>query len=79
MDGKPGFLQGFAFLGARESTKNKRNGFVGKAHYKFGFALRVPLPSRYFEVGKQTNSGGLGIGGTKVHAGERMPDLILTS
>ena len=58
---------GFCVWGARESTKNKRNGFVGKAHYKFGFALRKPLPSRYFEVGRLTNSGGLGIGGIKAH------------
>ena len=62
-----GFLHGFEFLGARESTKKKRNGFVRKAHYKFGFALRTPLPSRYLEVGRRTNSGGLGIGGTKAH------------
>ena len=79
MDGKSGFLQGFASLRARESTKNKRNGFVGKAHYKFGFALRMPLPSRYFEVGRRTNSGGVGIGGTKAHEGEWLPDLILTN
>ena len=72
-DRKSGFLQGFAFLGARESTKNKRNGFVGKAHYKFGFALRMPLPSRYFEVGRLTNSGGLGIGGIKAHEVKWLP------
>ena len=79
MDGKSGFLQGFAFLGARESTKNKRNGFVGKAHYKFGFALRMPLPSRYFEVGRRTNSGRLGICGTKASKGDWLLDLTLTS
>ena len=67
------------FWGARESTKNKRNGLVGKAHYKIGFALRMPLPSRYFEVERQTNSGGLGIGGIKAHEGEWLPDFILTS